>query len=403
MTEKLYDLDYYLQSFSGLVVDSFVREGKNLIVLDKTCFFPEGGGQPSDIGFIGPALVTHVYEENGVIFHEADRILEKNKVFQCQIDFDRRFLNMQIHTGEHILSGTVYSLYNIKNIGFHMGSDFNTVDFDRELSADMVAAVQLEANKAVWKNETVKSFFPNDSELSALALRKRPTNTTEPIKVIVAGTADICACCGTHTSQTGEVGIIKIVKHEKYKGGSRLFFLCGSQALADYDLKNEIIKSAGSFLSLPCEKLMSGIIKLKNECDDKKALLDAMIQKALEKRTEELIENRETIGNFRVVFSVESEFPLKDLVNVASKIVNSGVDCVFLGIPEEKSYKYILAVSEDSKLDARIYSKEINSKFSGKGGGRSLLVQGSFDGEHYENILRTITSSLNTLSEQIFD
>lgn len=376
MTEKIYELDSYIKEFTANVVDSFEKEGKKIIVLDKTGFFPEGGGQPSDIGKIGEANIDYVFEENDIVYHSSDKLLEIGSKVECKINFEHRFQNMQIHTGEHILSGTIQKLFNIRNVGFHTGSDFNTIDLEKELSDEQVKLVELMVNKAVWKNEKVKCYFPSKEELVNLKPRKMPV-TDKPIKMIEVGTVDLCACCGTHVAYTAEVGIVKIIRHERYKGGTRITFLCGMQALKDYDSKNDILKEATSLLSLKYDEILNGINKLKSELADEKNKYSELLLKFIVNEANLLYEEAKIVGENHVIVEFEDEISFRDVAKLSSHITEKAHSISILFNSDNDSIKYVVSASGDSDFNCRDFVSKLNKEFNGKGGGKLLFCQGS--------------------------
>ena len=393
MTEKKYELNSYIKEFTANVVDSFEKEGKKFIVLNKTCFFPEAGGQPSDIGKIGEANIDYVFEENDIVYHSSDKLLEIGSQVECKINFEHRFQNMQIHTGEHILSGVIQKLYNIRNVGFHTGSDFNTIDLEKELSDEQVKLAELSANEAVWKNEKVKCYFPTKEELVNLKPRKMPV-TDKPIKMVEVGTIDLCACCGTHVAHTAEVGIIKIIRHERYKGGTRITFLCGRQALKDYDNKNDVLKEATSLLSLKYDEILNGINKLKSELADEKAKYSELLSKFMLNESNVLYEKAKIVGKNRVVVEFENEISIRDIAKLSSNITEKANSISILFKIDFDSIKYVVSASVDSDFNCREFVNKLNKEFDGKGGGKPLFCQGSIKKSKKDFIIEWIFQNI---------
>lgn len=393
MTEKIYELNSYIKEFTANVVDSFEKEGKKFIVLNKTCFFPEAGGQPSDIGKIGEANIDYVFEENDIVYHSSDKLLEIGSQVECKIHFEHRFQNMQIHTGEHILSGVIQKLYNIRNVGFHTGSDFNTIDLEKELSDEQVKLAELNANEAVWKNEKVKCYFPTKEELVNLKPRKMPV-TDKPIKMVEVGTTDLCACCGTHVAYTAEVGIIKIIRHERYKGGTRITFLCGRQALKDYDNKNDVLKEATFLLSLKYDEILNGINKLKSELADEKAKYSELLSKFMLNESNVLYEKAKIVGKNRVVVEFENEISIRDIAKLSSNITEKANSISILFKIDFDSIKYVVSASVDSDFNCREFVNKLNKEFDGKGGGKPLFCQGSIKKSKKDFIIEWIFQNI---------
>ena len=378
MTEKIYELDSYIKEFNAVVIDSFEKDGKKIIVIDKTGFFPESGGQPSDIGKIGEANIDYVFEENDIVYHSSDKLLEIGSKVECKINFEHRFQNMQIHTGEHILSGIIQELFNIRNVGFHTGSDFNTIDLEKELSDEQVKLAELRANEAVWKNEKVKSYFPSKEELANLKPRKMPV-TDKPIKMIEVGTTDLCACCGTHVAYTAEVGIVKIIRHERYKGGTRITFLCGKQALKDYDSKNDVLKEVTAVLSLKYDEILNGINKLKVELIGEKTKYSELLSKFMLNEANLLYEKAKNVGKNRIIVEFEDEISTRDIAKLSSNITAKNNSIAILFKTDFDSIKYVVSASDDSDFNCRDFVSKLNKEFNGKGGGKFLFCQGSIN------------------------
>ena len=244
MTRKLYYEDQYLSEFSATVTELSSFHGKKAVLLDRTAFFPESGGQSSDRGFIGGCEVKDVQIENDEIFHLVDSFGDLNEGDEAEgrIDFRKRFSDMQQHTAEHIFSGIIHKLYGLENVGFHLGEEAVTFDFPRVLTEDELEKVELLANRAIWENRKVKAFFPSEDELNKLSFRSKK-EISEALRLVEIEGIDLCACCAPHVSRTGEIGIAKIIGTEKIRGGSRIYFLAGERALADIKTKMKQNKS----------------------------------------------------------------------------------------------------------------------------------------------------------------
>ena len=268
MTEKLYDKDSHLKEFEGTVLSCEKIGEKYAIVLNQTAFFPEGGGQQSDRGYAGDAYIADVQIKNGVILHFADKPLNIGQAYKCKIDFDFRFRNMQNHSGEHIISGIVHKLYGFNNVGFHLGTEM-TVDFDGELTRRQLDEVEDLANKAVYENLPVKAYYPTDEELKSLDYRSK-LDLKENVRIVEIKGVDVCACCAPHVKATGEIGIIKILDFEKYKGGVRLLVKCGRDALSDYREKYRNILEISNLLSAKQPDASAAVVKLNNQLSAEK-------------------------------------------------------------------------------------------------------------------------------------
>ncbi|MEE0840387.1 MAG: alanyl-tRNA editing protein, partial [Acutalibacteraceae bacterium] len=240
MTEKLYDSNAYSTRFTAQVISCIPCEKGYKVILDKTAFFPEEGGQYSDRGTLSGANVFDVQLENGEIVHYTDKPVKD--LVDGEIDFDRRFRNMQNHTGEHIISGLIHSLFGGENVGFHLGEDEVTCDYDIELNSQQLALIELEANKAVYRNLSVKGYYPQAEKLKEIPYRSKK-EIEEAVRIVEIEDIDCCACCAPHVKSTSEIGIIKILSYMRLRGGCRLFIVCGLDAFMDYSLKHKEIKA----------------------------------------------------------------------------------------------------------------------------------------------------------------
>ena len=210
-TEKLYYQDAHQAQFQATVLSC--RPGKHGydVVLDRTCFYPEGGGQPGDTGVLSGVRVTDTHEAGGEIVHYCEAPLAEGQTVEGTIDYERRFEFMQLHTGEHILSGVIHRRFGYENVGFHMGADFVTIDLSGMLTPEQVQSVEAEANEWIWKNVPVEVSYPDPEALKTIPYRSKKELTGQ-VRIVTIPGADICACCGTHVSNTGEIGLLRLVE-----------------------------------------------------------------------------------------------------------------------------------------------------------------------------------------------
>lgn len=263
-TLKLYEADAYLGEFTAVVEKCVSEAGIFRVILNQTAFYPEGGGQPADTGSLGEARVLDVQETDGTIWHTVTQPLEPGKEVVGKIDFERRFSNMQNHTGEHIVSGIIARNYGFHNVGFHMGSEAVTVDFDGVLTADQLFEIEMEANDAVLRNAPVRILYPAQEELEQLEYRSKKEIEGQVRLVKVEG-YDCCACCGMHVASAGEIRMIKILGVQNYKGGIRVSMLCGEKAFRDYQLKHSNIAGIARLLSVKPEEAGDAVTRLKEK------------------------------------------------------------------------------------------------------------------------------------------
>lgn len=263
-TEKLYEADAYLGEFTASVEKCVSEAGIFKVALNQTAFYPEGGGQPADCGTLGNTRVLDVQEIDGTIWHTVTGPLEPGTKVVGKLDFQRRFSNMQNHTGEHIVSGLVAREYGYHNVGFHMGSEAVTVDFDGILTKEQLYELELQANGAVLQNAPVIVSYPSREELETMEYRSKKEIEGQVRLVTVEG-YDCCACCGTHVASTGEIRLIKLLGVQKYKGGVRVSMLCGERAFRDYQVKHENIVGTAQLLSVKPEEAGDAVVRLKQK------------------------------------------------------------------------------------------------------------------------------------------
>lgn len=347
------------------------KKGTCDTILNQTAFYPEGGGQPSDTGALNGVKVLHVSEKGEEIIHELEAPLEEGVLAEGVIDWKKRYDNMQQHTGEHIFSGLVHKHFGYDNVGFHMGTDEVTVDFNGVLTQEQLDELEDEANQLIYDNVPVKVFYPSKEELEELDYRSKK-ELTGLVRIVEIPGGDICACCGIHVETTGEVGLIKLRTMINYKGGVRISMLCGRRALMDYRerLKDEIRIS--NLLSAKLALVPDAVEKMKNESQEKDLALGRLWQQLLEKKTESYPESTEVLAVFE-----EGLLPVQ-LRQLATMLYEKGkgkIVGVFSGNEDEQVYQYALG---SSQADMRKLSKAMNGALNGRGGGSNLMAQGTF-------------------------
>lgn len=369
-TEKLYYQDSHMREFTGTVVSCAWDEKKEWygVVLDRTAFFPEGGGQYADSGTLGGIAVEDVKERDGLVVHYIRQPLEPGTQVQGEIDFEERFSRMQQHTGEHIVSGLVHRHFGYDNVGFHLGNDLVTMDFSGALTEEQLRMVELEANQAVAENIPVQTAYPSKAELDELEYRSKKELTGQ-VRIITIPGYDVCACCAPHVERTGEIGIIKLIDAVKYKGGTRVTMVCGFRALQDYQIKENNVKEISRLLSAKPYETAEAVRHLQAEVLQWKDKLLRMQNAYMEKKLEELPEGT---ANY-ILFEKEMD------KNAARRFVDagmhkcSGICGIFLG-DEARGYQYTLG---SEHVNLKEFLKDFHQEFSGKGGGKPEMVQGT--------------------------
>ena len=368
MTEKLYYSDAYIKEFEATVVDSFTDGERVVVILDRTAFFPEEGGQSADTGYISDARVLDVREKDGVIRHYTDKLLTTGEKYSCEIDFAIRFEKMQCHTAEHIISGAIHRLYGLGNVGFHLGSTEVTMDVNGYLTREQLDEVELIANRAVFENRPVRAYFPSEAELSALQYRSK-LDLTENVRIVEVEGYDLCACCAPHVAYTGEIGLIKILDFEKHRGGLRINIAAGYRALRDYGEKYRSVLEMSALFSEPQATVSRAARSFLSSYEELKGKLKA---KGLSAARLEARLVSDTEGSLVCYYPDMNMDELREFVNHAAARVG-GILVALTGT--DGDLKYIMT---SHAVDLSLICRRINSELSGRGGGRDNMIQGSF-------------------------
>lgn len=371
VTEKLFYEDSHMITFSAVVTACEKVGDYYEAVLDRTAFFPEGGGQYADTGFIDGVKVLDAHERDGVIYHKVERELLVGKQVEGRIDWEERFSKMQHHSGEHIVSGLVNAIYGYDNVGFHMGRDAVTMDFNGVLSKEQLREIERKANEAVVKNLDIQVLYPSREELTKIQYRSK-IEIEGQVRIVVIPGYDTCACCAPHVNQTGEIGVIKLVGVQNYKGGVRVSMLCGFRAIADYEKKSESTKSISVMLSAKEDEIVDEVAKLKEELAMQKGKVAEIQKNLLQYKVETIADGEPFIVLFESDLSGEAP---RELVNLLlAKGTEVGVVFAETGFEQ---YRYVIG---SKTTDVRPFAKVFNEKFTGRGGGKPEMVQGSVSG-----------------------
>jgi len=371
MTKRLYELDVYQKSLSTDVVGRIEEEGKKFLLLKETIFFPEGGGQPCDLGTIEGIEVLDVRERGEEVYHQVSSFPENDRV-QCQLNWDRRLDHMQQHCGEHILSGVIFKLYGGVNKGFHMGKDMVTIDIDlKEMTPDMILKIEKDSNDVIYRNAPITTeVVHNQEEAEKYPLRKKMTVSSD-IRIVQVDDADCVACCGTHPSLAGEVGLIKIYKAEKNKGMTRLHFKCGGRAMLDYRERHDVLTK---IMQLYSADLTSIYNKIEKEREKAAASRESLRQIKMSINDTWVSSHIKSTKNIIEIFEDKDMDDMKYLVK---KMTDSEFkETLCLG--NKLDYGVILASSTSNC--GQIFKDHIKN-FNGRGGGSPQMAQGSFQNE----------------------
>ena len=382
MTVKLFENNSLLKECTATVTACTEKEGQYLVELDQTVFFPEGGGQLSDKGKIADVIVSHVSEKDGHIYHECDKPLEVGAEVKAVLDWRVRLDRMQQHLGEHLLSYACWKLFKANNIGFHMNEDDVFIDLDKELTEEELLKAELYTNEIIWENRPVHISYMGSTEAVKLKdkMRKFNSKLTGTLRIVSVEDADICTCCGTHPPFTGMLGSVKVIRHEKHKGGCRVEFVCGSRALADADKKNSTLLAVAQGLSVKPEQVPDALAKLKA---DLLAQLDDVKSKLLkieEAQLQKLYDNAPTNAAGTKILAVPLDgHDAKDIKVFLPKVTALEKTICLLVAAKPERISYAAALGAATEGDCRVLIKLLNEAFGGRGGGKSDCAQGGAD------------------------
>lgn len=368
VTVRLYDADSHMKEFRSQVISCEAKGELYETVVKETAFFPEGGGQPADTGTLGGVRVLDVRIENDIIYHLTEAPLAVGETVKGKIDWEQRFRRMQNHSGEHVVSGLVHRFYGYNNVGFHMGKEDVTMDFDGELTLGQLREIELLANKVVAENVRITARYPSPAALKRLKYRSK-LDLESDVRIVTIEGYDKCACCAPHVKRTGEIGIIKLLDFLRYKGGVRIHLQCGLDALDDYNAKYDNITRISYLLSAKQHLTADAVDRLLAELSEKKYQLAEAKRRIALMRAQTLVP---TDGNICVFESDMSVDELREIVNVGMSICG-GMCAAFSG-NDDDGYNYVIASEHD---DMKSYAKRINEAINGRGGGRDKMIQGS--------------------------
>lgn len=366
MTEKLFYKDAFLTEFSGTVVDCREEKGQWAVILDRTAFYPEGGGQPADHGTLGNIKVFDTREKNGEILHFCDGPLPVGEAVTGSVDWARRFDFMQQHSGEHIVSGILCGKFGCDNVGFHIGHELVTIDFNAALSTDDVIFVEKLANQYIWEDHPIQVSCPSPAELEKLDYRSKKELTGQ-VRIVSWPGADCCACCGTHVKSSGQVGMVKLISCQKFRDGVRMEMAAGGRALRWVNQIAEQNTRVSQLLSAKPGETAAAVERLQKEVYALRGRAAELEERDFARKAEELTGK----GDVLLIEKAMSGESLRKLCGLIKE--KCGGRCaIFSG--EDGVYQYV--VGQDGG-DLRELARQINSGLNGRGGGKPEFIQGS--------------------------
>ncbi|CEK35374.1 alanyl-tRNA synthetase,Alanine--tRNA ligase,alanyl-tRNA synthetase,Alanyl-tRNA synthetase,alanine--tRNA ligase,DHHA1 domain [[Clostridium] sordellii] len=375
--EKLYYKDQYIKEFTAEIVDIKEKDSKFYVELDKTAFFPGGGGQFCDTGKIDNHDVIDVCEENGTIYHITTTKPIKIHKVKCLIDWEKREDGMNQHFGQHVLSGCFFKLFNANTVGFHLGREFSTVDINGFLTEEQIRKAEEYANEIIKNDIAVEFLTPERKQLKKLGLRRDLPNTNEQIRVVKIGDLDINACCGVHPKSTLSLRMIKIKKYEKCRNATRIEFLAGKRAVDD-SLKNDrYLTEICRYLSSTEKEAISGIKSLHNKLEEIMYTNKKLEEKISKYQIKEMIEEADKIGEISLIKKIYENENVKYISKMASKLVELDNVVALIALKNDDKSNFVFASSKNiSNLNMSELIKDAITLVDGRGGGSQFLAQG---------------------------
>ena len=371
-TQKLYYGDPYLKIFSARVLSCEPAGDLWNIVLDQTAFYPEGGGQPADHGVLktlsGQEIpVTDVHEKEGAVFHSCTGFVETGTAVEGRIDWTRRFDHMQQHSGEHVLSGLLCRLYHCDNVGFHLGAETVTIDYNTDITWEQALEAERLANEVLWADRPVEITYPDPEALAHVEYRSKK-ELTGRVRIVEFPEADRCACCGTHVARAGEVGLMKVLSCQKFREGVRMEILCGARALRYLSGTYDQALAIGRRLSVKPLETQAAVERLEAELAAGKERIAALEQTAFSA----LAAGQAGRGDVLLFQDPMRPDSLRRLADAVGKSCG-GLAAVFAG--EGETWSYALVRSDGTDIAPLV--KSLNQALHGRGGGRNGFAQGS--------------------------
>lgn len=376
MTIKIYQQDSYQKTFDAKIIGHQQTSHGPGLVLDRTCFYLDAGGQPSDHGHINNIPVVDVVEIDGAHVHVLESAIRDTEDAHGEIDWARRYDHMQQHTGQHVLSGTFFQLYEAQTLSFHLGTDYCTIDLPlKKVTPDMIAIVEAHCQALIRENRRVQPHFVDESELHKFPLRKMPPDV-DHIRILEIENFDYTPCGGTHVQSTGELNLIKIIATEKVKQGTRIKFLVGDRAVADYTAKHDLLDAISNDMTCGWPEIPDVLRKLGDERKELRREIDALQQQLARFEAEKLIRQADKVEDVLVISRILLERDMAGLSEIARQIVDNH-RAVALLMGEATKVAVVFARSDGIELNMGHLVRTACQHLDGGGGGRPEFAQGA--------------------------
>ena len=366
-TTKLYYQNCHMKTFTAEVLDCRSTEKGWAVILNQTAFYPEGGGQACDLGTLGTARVLDVRERDGVIVHTCDAPLQPGVRVEGQLDWQRRFDQMQQHTGEHMVSGVIHRRFGFHNVGFHVGADTVTIDFDGMISPEALEEIEEEVNRGIWENLPVKCWYPEQEILPTIPYRSKK-ELPWPVRIVEVPGYDTCACCGVHVRYTGEVGLIKLLSCVKFHQGVRIEMVCGGRALSVLSRVYEQNRQVSQAFSAKILQTGEAARRMNEALAAEKFRATALERQLFDRMAESYRDKGD-------VLYIAPDLTPGSVRELADRIADrcGGTAAVFSGCDRE-GYSVCLV---HKNADVKTLGQAMNAALNGRGGGKPGFFQGS--------------------------
>lgn len=391
MTEKLYYTQPYLKNWTTTVKEIIKKENDYLVTLNETAFYPEGGGQPADEGTIDGIEILDVFEENNEIYHKLPAP-PRNMQVDCKLNWERRFDHMQQHTGQHLLSAVCIELYDAHTVSFHLGAETVTIDLDLpSLTDEQMFQIEQKVNDYIYQNIGIHTYFITKEQLASIPIRKLP-NVTENIRIVQIGEIDYNACCGTHVTKLGELGLLKLIKTEKQKGNTRLYFKAGKRALIDYEKSHNVVTKLSHLFSSQRDDVVEKAAKMEEQNKQYEKEIETLKNEIFSYQAHDLIKEHD--GN--LLIKTFDQYTMKDLQTLTRHLFNLNNQLVLIMVSQLEN-RLLFTHNGVSSIHCGQIMKEALKELNAKGGGNDKQAQATFS----DNL--TLDALLNQLKEKIED